>query len=347
MWRWSYLPLAFLLVSSAPDVPHGASAVRSDGSAISSGMTLPSLSEIFLSVTGHADTRQSSLQLKERLEIVRFLDKEFARIVRPLPVEKNGFRYSPRAPLDEAKLSRAISSHTTGNPGDTVQITDIRFEQNAIVIEINGGAKGRFRLFDHLHASMGPESTPNGQGGSAPGQTTSPAPLPGPGSPPDSGPDAGPGSIPGPNPGQGTAPPPAIPPASAPPGTPNGTSYPQSSSRGATLVLDYGQSIPDMGPDDLKRDLSVFLSFAGEHSAAVNWVDTLPPQFREAIKDRRALVGMNADMVLAALGRPDQKVRETRDDGSETEDWIYGRPPGKTVFVTFLNSKVTRVEQFP
>lgn len=116
---------------------------------------------------------------------------------------------------------------------------------------------------------------------------------------------------------------------------------------GTTLILDYGRPVPDMSADDLKRDLSAFLDFNKERSAAVQWVETLPPEYREAIKDRRALVGMDHDMVVAALGRPDQKVRERDEKGEETEDWIYGTPPAKTVFVTFSGDKVVRVKQFP
>jgi len=51
-------------------------------------------------------------------------------------------------------------------------------------------------------------------------------------------------------------------------------------------------------------------------------------------------------MVLAALGRPEHKVRERTPDGDETEDWIYGSPPARTTFVTFAGDKVIRVEQF-
>ncbi len=116
---------------------------------------------------------------------------------------------------------------------------------------------------------------------------------------------------------------------------------------GATLILDYGRLVPDMGPDDLKRDLSGFLDFSKERSAAVQWVDTLPPEYRQAIKDRHALVGMDHEMVIAALGRPDQKVRERDEKGDETEDWIYGTPPAKTIFVTFLGDKVIRIKQYP
>jgi hypothetical protein len=115
---------------------------------------------------------------------------------------------------------------------------------------------------------------------------------------------------------------------------------------GATVILDYGRDLPDMSPDDLKRDLSVLFDFSKQHSAAVNWIDTLQPQFQEAIKDRKAIVGMDQEMVIAAIGRPDQKVRERDPDGQETEDWIYGTPPARTVFVTFVADNVIRVKEF-
>lgn len=115
---------------------------------------------------------------------------------------------------------------------------------------------------------------------------------------------------------------------------------------GSTIFLDYGRAIPDMSAEDLMHDLGPFLDFSKEHSAAVNWIDTLPPQFREAIKDRKALEGMDHEMVLAALGRPDHKVREHTPDGVQTEDWIYGTPPAKTVFVTFSGDKVVRVKEY-
>lgn len=114
---------------------------------------------------------------------------------------------------------------------------------------------------------------------------------------------------------------------------------------GATIIVDYRRAIPDMSPDDLKRDLSVLLDFS-KHSATVNWVETLPPEFQQAIKDNKAIVGMDHEMVIAALGRPDKKVRERKPEGDETEDWIYGTPPGKTIFVTFLGDKVIRVKEF-
>jgi hypothetical protein len=116
---------------------------------------------------------------------------------------------------------------------------------------------------------------------------------------------------------------------------------------GATLILDFGRPLPDMTPDELKQILAPLLDFSRQRSAAVDWVSTLEPQFQEAIKERRAVVGMDREMVIAALGRPERKVRERNDDGIETEDWIYGDPPGKTIFITFAGEKVIRVKEFP
>ena len=53
---------------------------------------------------------------------------------------------------------------------------------------------------------------------------------------------------------------------------------------------------------------------------------------------------MDREQVVLALGKPDRKVRETVDD-MEVEDWIYGTPPGRIVFVTFEGEKVIRVKE--
>ena len=60
-----------------------------------------------------------------------------------------------------------------------------------------------------------------------------------------------------------------------------------------------------------------------KRSATEQYIETLPPEIQEAIKEKRAIEGMDREQVLLALGRPRNKVRETK-DGVETEDWIYG-----------------------
>ncbi len=113
---------------------------------------------------------------------------------------------------------------------------------------------------------------------------------------------------------------------------------------GAVVVLDYGKPLPDVSPNDIKEELSPLIDFSKTKSAAVNWVETLPPAYQDAIRDHKALPGMDQQTVIAAIGRPDQKFRETNADGVETESWIYGNPPAKTTFVTFIGAKVVKVE---
>jgi hypothetical protein len=134
-------------------------------------------------------------------------------------------------------------------------------------------------------------------------------------------------------------------------GTPTMTSSspntPVNTSAGATIYLDFDRPLPEMTAEELEKYLSGVLDFSKRHSAAVQWVDTLPPDIQKAIQDKQPVVGMDHDMVLAAMGRPDRKVREKDPDGNEIEDWIYGTPPSKTIFVSFEGDKVTQVHQYP
>lgn len=116
---------------------------------------------------------------------------------------------------------------------------------------------------------------------------------------------------------------------------------------GGTLYLEFSKNIPDLTPDDLKNILAPFLDFAKERSAAVHWIDTLPPEMKKAITERHAMLGMDREEVVAAMGKPDRKVRERDSEGYDTEDWIYGHPPDKTIFVHFRGDKVSSIKQYP
>jgi hypothetical protein len=116
---------------------------------------------------------------------------------------------------------------------------------------------------------------------------------------------------------------------------------------GSTLFLEFGKPVPDLSPDDLKKLLAPFLDFTKQRSASVQWVDTLPVEMKKAIQERIAVVGMDRDEVVAAIGKPEHKVRERDAEGNDIEDWIYGQPPSKTVFVRFTGTRVTSVKQYP
>jgi hypothetical protein len=112
---------------------------------------------------------------------------------------------------------------------------------------------------------------------------------------------------------------------------------------GTTIELLFRKPMPAMKAAELKKILAPVLDFE-KHSATEQYVETLPAPIQKAIKENRALEGMDKEQVLLALGRPRHKTREVK-DGVESEDWIYGTPPGKITFVTFQGSKVVRVKE--
>jgi hypothetical protein len=112
---------------------------------------------------------------------------------------------------------------------------------------------------------------------------------------------------------------------------------------GTTLALVFEGPFPAMDSAEIKKLLKPVLDFE-KRSATELYVDTLPKEIQEAIKEKKVLVGMDREMVLLARGRPDNKQRETV-EGAEREDWIYGKPPGNIVFVTFEGDKVVQVKE--
>ena len=113
---------------------------------------------------------------------------------------------------------------------------------------------------------------------------------------------------------------------------------------GTNIALLFDKPIPSLKADEIKKLLAPILSFSNE-TATENYVDTLPEPIKEAIKANKATEGMDRDQVLLALGKPRHKERNVTKDGTETEDWIYGEPPGKITFVTFANSKVIQIKE--
>lgn len=112
---------------------------------------------------------------------------------------------------------------------------------------------------------------------------------------------------------------------------------------GTTIALVWeGRIPPEVQVSDVKKILKPVLDFE-MRSASEDYFSSLPPEIQEAIKAKRAAIGMTREQVRMAMGMPRDKLRETK-DGLDTEDWIYGLPPGKITFVTFANGKVIKVK---
>ena len=114
-------------------------------------------------------------------------------------------------------------------------------------------------------------------------------------------------------------------------------------SAGTYIAILFHKPLEPMKAADVKKLLAPIFDF-DKRSATEVYADTLPPEVKAAIAAKRAEVGMSRDQVVMALGRPVRKMRETTDD-VDSEDWIYGQPPGKITFVTFNGDKCVKVKE--
>jgi hypothetical protein len=242
--------------------------------------------------------KADTLPESSKLELIRYVSGEFAKATRNLPAGKEGFLLYVGKPLSPELLERAVATHGAAvHVGDAAQITKLEFRDHAIVVDVNGGGRGKKHWRDHIQIGMG---------GSIPTTRTTQT-----------------------NPDQ----------QNGPPGMQPGM--------GSTIFLEFTKAVPDLTPQELKQILSPFLDFAKQRSASVQWADTLPPEMKKAIQERRPTVGMDREEVVAAIGKPEHKVRERDSEGNEIEDWIYGQPPSKTIFVRFIGDRVTSIRQYP
>jgi len=112
---------------------------------------------------------------------------------------------------------------------------------------------------------------------------------------------------------------------------------------GTSIAILFHQPLESVKSAAIKKMLAPVIDFE-RHSVTEIYSETLSPEVQQAIKDKRVTEGMNREQVVMALGRPAHKSRETK-DGIEEEDWVYGTPPGRIVFVTFNGDKVIKVKE--
>jgi hypothetical protein len=110
---------------------------------------------------------------------------------------------------------------------------------------------------------------------------------------------------------------------------------------GTSIEIKFPESIGSIDAAGVKKILAKVLDF-DKHSSTEQYIDSLPEPIREAIKAKKAVVGMDREQVLMALGPPVSKSRQTKDD-VDYEDYLYGKPPGVMTFVTFAGAKVSKI----
>ncbi len=225
----------------------------------------------------------NKLTFEDRIELTRGLTAEYAKAKLLLPRSKKPLEFEANGTFDKQKWAEAAKiTGPAARMGDLVQITKIDIDDDKLVLEINGGMKGKSKWYQHVEIGMGNTTTPIAQGNS---------------------------------------------------NAPSGTS----------IAILFHKPLEPIKASEIKKMLAPVLDFE-QHSATEVYVDTLAPELKQAIQDKRVTEGMTHEQVLLAVGRPAHKSRETK-DGIELEDWVFGAPPGKITFVTFNGDKVIKVKE--
>src|SRR4051812_43125477 len=93
-----------------------------------------------------------------KLAIVRLLSSEFVWTRKPLPLGDKGIVIKPNGELlpNDAALKMEVESRgEAAKAGQRVQITNVAFKGNDIVLEINGGAKRKTKWYEHIQVGIG------------------------------------------------------------------------------------------------------------------------------------------------------------------------------------------------
>jgi len=227
---------------------------------------------------------QKKLTDDQRVEILRGLSAEYAKVKAPLPRSAKALDFRSDGTWDQKYWAEVGKQNgPAARVGDLVQVTKVTIERDSIILEINNGTRAKGSWKDHLSIGMNGGMNPVNSG------------------------------------------------------------QPSAAANGTNIALRFGDPIGALTSAEVKKIMAPVLEFEGS-VVTEQYIDTVSPEVKQAILEKKPIVGMDRDQVLLALGRPARKSRETK-DGIEIEDWIYGTPPGKIMFVTFTGPKVIKVKE--
>lgn len=118
---------------------------------------------------------------------------------------------------------------------------------------------------------------------------------------------------------------------------------PDANAKGSWVKLEFEKYVPEISPAEIKTLLKPVFDFTVK-SAAQAYTESLPENVRNAIRDKKVLVGMNREMVTYSKGRPPKRIREKDENNADYEEWVYGDPPQDVEFVRFVGDEVVQLK---
>ena len=101
---------------------------------------------------------QRVLDPKTRMLLIRALQAEQGFAMRPLPRGHKGMTLEANGklnPAGEAYLNMATQNGLSAKPGDRVVITNVKFDHNKMIFDLNGGPDAKHRFLSHIQIGMG------------------------------------------------------------------------------------------------------------------------------------------------------------------------------------------------
>jgi hypothetical protein len=103
----------------------------------------------------------NKLTMEDRIELTRGLTAEYATLKQSLPRTKKSLAFESTGTWDKKQWEQLLrEGGPAARSGDLVQITHIDIEDDKLVLQINGGAKGGRKWYQGLEIGMGNSTSP-------------------------------------------------------------------------------------------------------------------------------------------------------------------------------------------
>jgi hypothetical protein len=106
---------------------------------------------------------KSELDPKTRSELIRVMQAEQGFAMRPFPMGRKGLTLEANgklAPAGEPYLNMVTEFGICAKPGDRVVLTDVKFDRNKIIFDLNGGPDLKHRFLRHIQLGGGGSMNP-------------------------------------------------------------------------------------------------------------------------------------------------------------------------------------------
>jgi len=111
----------------------------------------------------NVELSKTALDTKTRLELIRVLQSEQGFAMRPVPRGHKGLTLEANGnlkPAGEPYLDMVTQFGLCAKPGDAIVLTDIKFDHNKMVFQINGGPDLKHRFLRHIQLGTGDQMSP-------------------------------------------------------------------------------------------------------------------------------------------------------------------------------------------